>query len=417
MLLGSALPTLTPAQQSLYTDRCTGATAGAAAPAAAAWDAQLAALLVSLIPTFSQGLCRGQPSSRCRRCSGRRCRHWKFGRRRGRTRDRLLPWRTGRPRRARVLFQGSRPEGPCSPRALRGPGDAGEPRRRAEGAAAAGLRRAVGPLRQGVSALHREVVSGGPGKRTVMLLRNVRCDTVACPKGQENYTLALDGKLPPLQAGEVEAVGGRCPSLIDAWKRRPQRSTAPPPISSAVRAAGDAGPLVARRQRGARGRPEAARPARPACDPSSPAPARAPPAAGRDSGGTPRAAAACSSGGNCLEALRAIAACVALLIGRQCCASCSVRCFDALALLGRQRLPALRAAQQRLLLRGWQLVPLRRETARARCCCSGDNCCQGTCRPARASARLASAGRGDRRSRRTPAVQRTQTTRGTCTRR
>jgi hypothetical protein len=44
-----------------------------------------------------------------------------------------------------------------------------------------------------------------------MLLRNVRCDTVACPKGQENYTLALDGALPKLQAGEVEAVGGRCP--------------------------------------------------------------------------------------------------------------------------------------------------------------------------------------------------------------
>jgi hypothetical protein len=52
----------------------------------------------------------------------------------------------------------------------------------------------------------------GPGKRPVMLLRNVRCDTVACPKGQENYTLALDGVLPKLQAGEVEAVSGRCPN-------------------------------------------------------------------------------------------------------------------------------------------------------------------------------------------------------------
>ena len=51
----------------------------------------------------------------------------------------------------------------------------------------------------------------GPGKRPVMLMRNVRCDTVACPKGQENYTLALDGVLPKLQAGEVEAVSGRCP--------------------------------------------------------------------------------------------------------------------------------------------------------------------------------------------------------------
>ena len=44
-----------------------------------------------------------------------------------------------------------------------------------------------------------------------MLLREVRCDTVACPKGQENYTLALGGVLPAFKTGEVEAVGGRCP--------------------------------------------------------------------------------------------------------------------------------------------------------------------------------------------------------------
>ena len=51
----------------------------------------------------------------------------------------------------------------------------------------------------------------GAGKRPVVLMRNVRCDTVACPKGQENYTLPLGGVLPKLQAGEVEAVSGRCP--------------------------------------------------------------------------------------------------------------------------------------------------------------------------------------------------------------
>jgi hypothetical protein len=44
-----------------------------------------------------------------------------------------------------------------------------------------------------------------------MLLRNVRCDTTARPKGQENYTLALSGVLPPLKPGEVDAVAGRCP--------------------------------------------------------------------------------------------------------------------------------------------------------------------------------------------------------------
>jgi hypothetical protein len=51
----------------------------------------------------------------------------------------------------------------------------------------------------------------GNGKRPIMLMRNIRCDTAACPKGQENYTLALEGQLPKLQQGEVEAVGGRCP--------------------------------------------------------------------------------------------------------------------------------------------------------------------------------------------------------------
>jgi hypothetical protein len=49
------------------------------------------------------------------------------------------------------------------------------------------------------------------GKHPGMLLREVRCDTTACPKGQEIYALALDGALPKLKPGEVDAVGGACP--------------------------------------------------------------------------------------------------------------------------------------------------------------------------------------------------------------
>ena len=94
----------------------------------------------------------------------------------------------------------------------RRPGDAGESWRRAQGPAAEGLRRAAGALRKAVPAVRREMVPGdGAREAPVMLHAQVRCDTIACPKGQENYTLALDGVLPKLKAGEVEAVGGRCP--------------------------------------------------------------------------------------------------------------------------------------------------------------------------------------------------------------
>lgn len=57
LLLAETLPTLTPDQQRLYTDRCTDSATGSAAPATApaAWDAQVAALLVSLIPSDPAG--------------------------------------------------------------------------------------------------------------------------------------------------------------------------------------------------------------------------------------------------------------------------------------------------------------------------------------------------------------------------
>jgi len=51
----------------------------------------------------------------------------------------------------------------------------------------------------------------GPASRPVMVQRGMRCDTTACPRADESYRLALTGALPPLQAGEVEAVSDVCP--------------------------------------------------------------------------------------------------------------------------------------------------------------------------------------------------------------
>lgn len=50
-----------------------------------------------------------------------------------------------------------------------------------------------------------------PVSRPVMVERGIRCDTTACPRAQEKYRHAFTDALPPLQAGEVDAVGDSCP--------------------------------------------------------------------------------------------------------------------------------------------------------------------------------------------------------------
>jgi hypothetical protein len=47
--------------------------------------------------------------------------------------------------------------------------------------------------------------------RPILLLRGTRCDTLACPKGEERYVVSLSGRLRPAKAGEVDVSGGACP--------------------------------------------------------------------------------------------------------------------------------------------------------------------------------------------------------------
>lgn len=213
LLLGDTLPTMTPQQQRLYTDRCTDDTSGSAGAAPAAWDERLAALFMSFMPANRPDAVAWTAIDQVT----------------------AVQWAPMPPRQMQ-----SPPWSDTENHFYRGgPADLGG---RVFYFTATGTRDAVRNIHledQATQANRGDVLQvlqrkgfdvqltrcgkvyqlstarwyrvAGAGKHPVMLMRSVRCDTVACPKGQEVYTLALDGALPPLAAGEVDAVGGRCP--------------------------------------------------------------------------------------------------------------------------------------------------------------------------------------------------------------
>ena len=213
LLLGETLPTMTPQQQLLYTDRCTGDESGRAAQAPTAWDEQLAALFLSLMPAeraaaVSWSAIDQAPGVQWAPMPPQQMQ--------------TPPW----PDTDNHFYRGGQADLGGRVLYLNATGTKENVRNvHLEDQATQANRGDVlkvlqqkgfdvqlarcGKVYQ-LSAARWYRVSG-PGKRPVMLLRNVRCDTVACPKGQENYTLAVDGALPTLVAGEVDAVGGRCP--------------------------------------------------------------------------------------------------------------------------------------------------------------------------------------------------------------
>ena len=213
LLLGETLPTLTPQLQRLYSDRCGGEQAGTAPAPAAAWDAQLAALFTAFMPPDRSTSTPWQAIDEVR----------------------TVQWAPMPPAEMQ-----SPPWSDTQHHFYRGgQADLGG---RVMYLTATGMRDSVKSIhiedqstqadrgdvlvvlqRQGYRVeLARcgkvyQLSSGrwyrisGQGKHPTVLKREVRCDTVACPRGQESYTLSLDGALPPLTAGEIDAVRGACP--------------------------------------------------------------------------------------------------------------------------------------------------------------------------------------------------------------
>jgi hypothetical protein len=210
LLLGEKLPSMTPQESRLYTDRCTPG--AAATQARAAWDEQLATLLAALIPPQGAAAVdwkaldkvtavRWQPlppreSTQPPFDDGSQ--HYRPGELDlgGRV---LQVNATGT--RANVLNvylqdQATHADRGDALRALWSKGYAVQLAR-------------CGKVYQLSSQTWYRVNKAGAAPVTVR--RGIRCDTNACPKADEDYRLAFTGTLPPLQAGEVEAVGNRCP--------------------------------------------------------------------------------------------------------------------------------------------------------------------------------------------------------------
>lgn len=213
LLLGEKLPSMTPQESRLYTDRCgPGAAAATRAAPPAAWDEQLASLFAALIPA-----------------QGAAAVDWKALEKVTAIRWQALPpkeiaqppWDDGsrhyRPgeldiggRVLRVTATGTRTnvlnvylEDQMSH------ADRGDALRALWSKGYAVQLARCGKLYQLASQTWYRVTKTGFLPATVR--RGIRCDTSACPKAGEDYRLAFTGTLPPLQPGEVDAVANRCP--------------------------------------------------------------------------------------------------------------------------------------------------------------------------------------------------------------
>ena len=212
LLLGETLASMTPPEQRLYTDRCAAGATATQPAAAAEWDEQLASLLAALIPPQGAAAVAWNalekatpvrwtplPPQEISRP------YWEDGNHHYREGTTDLGGRvlqvtaTGTQDSVLNIYFQDQAMHADRGDALRALWRKGYDVRLAR----------CGKLYQLSTQTWYRVT--GPASRPVMVQRGMRCDTTACPRADESYRLALTGALPPLQAGEVEAVSDVCP--------------------------------------------------------------------------------------------------------------------------------------------------------------------------------------------------------------
>jgi hypothetical protein len=210
--LPAKLPSMTPQESRLYTDRCAAGAAASQSRPAAAWDEQLASLLAALIPPQGASAVEWKAldkvaAVRWQPLPPRESKQPPFddGNRHYRPGELDLGGRvlhvnaTGtRTNVLNVYLQDQTTHG-----------DRGDALRTLWSKGYAVQLARCGKVYQLSSQTWYRVTKAG--FLPVAVRRGIRCDTNACPKAEEDYRLALTGTLPPLQTGEVEAAGNRCP--------------------------------------------------------------------------------------------------------------------------------------------------------------------------------------------------------------
>jgi hypothetical protein len=212
LLLGETLASMTPQEQRLYTDQCVAGTTVAPPAPAAAWDEQLASLLAALIPPQGAAAVAWDalekatpvrwtplPPKVIRQPS------WEDGNHHYREGSTDLGGRvlqvtaTGTQDSVLNIYVQDQATQAERGDALMALWPKGYNVRLAR----------CGKLYQLSTQTWYRVT--GHASLPVMVQRGMRCDTTACPRAEESYRLAFTGALPPLQAGEVEAVSDVCP--------------------------------------------------------------------------------------------------------------------------------------------------------------------------------------------------------------
>lgn len=213
LLLDGTLASMSPQERRLYTDRCTGAQAGTALPSLPPWDVQLAAIFDAWIRA---GTADGIAWDALGAIGAI---HWQSPM----PQESTQPWkepfpyrfaRSGEADLGARMMQATATGERTAAMALYLEDRRTQPSRGNVLASLQGRGYQVTLLRCGkvyTRSSRNWYEIKRAGAPSALLAFGLRCDSDTCPKADENFVLSRPAALPPLQAGEVDAVGGRCP--------------------------------------------------------------------------------------------------------------------------------------------------------------------------------------------------------------